>query len=442
LLVDNSAFKGLAPFQEPLLEVLAYSQEQMRSWADAGPKNSWALKLDRHQTLRRLQQSKERVYQSLNCSCAALYGDRQEFRVLLETLEAMLEDTGRCGQQATLQPENDVLAAAHYSFWFLSTDEVNSFWIAESNRWLLALETAARMANHAPTGGNITTVTEQEHNSLLSTASARLLRFSLSCLNPQEYPSLWEEEYVGEEGLGVKIFEIAYSKRKSRSNHFPTWQSGLWANRVAPLFRPSAEQPVWGRTAPHSLKVDEIHAMIQEQAESSEYASRMAAAFDERIKSTTGFYVQAILHYEHDKRSTLAKVSALNATTTRERRRALSDLERTKWMFPAFAPNGVSRHRLSVGKARALSRTWETLNESDVHTEFSYPPKRLVRGTYTFSEHSGRLDTLEEFYAEQRAWTETQQARMRGLDPGEETDWPERPTRGARTTANDSDVND
>ena len=109
-------FKGLAPFQEPLLEVLAYSQEQMRSWADAGPKNSWALKLDRHQTLRRLQQSKERVYQSLNRSRAASYGDRQEFRVLLETLEAMLEDTGCCGQQATLQLENDVLAATHYSF--------------------------------------------------------------------------------------------------------------------------------------------------------------------------------------------------------------------------------------------------------------------------------------------------------------------------------------
>ena len=112
-----------------------------------------------------------------------LYGDRQEFRVLLETLEAMLEDTGRCGQQATLQPENDVPAAAHHSFWFLSTDEVNSFRIAESNRWLLALETAAWIANYAPTSGNITTVTEQEHNSLLSTTSARLLRFSLSCLN-------------------------------------------------------------------------------------------------------------------------------------------------------------------------------------------------------------------------------------------------------------------
>ncbi|KAF1934830.1 hypothetical protein EJ02DRAFT_488444 [Clathrospora elynae] len=200
------------------------------------------------------------------------------------------------------------------------------------------------------------------------------------------------------------------------------------------------------------MKVEEILAMIREQVVPAAHADQLAVAFQGRLKRKAGLYIQAILHYEHDKASTLAKVSSHNSASTQEQRQLLTELERTKWMFPRFdnndlaqlrIQNGAPRHGpLSNTAVRSLSRNWQTLDKSDAHTgPVGYPPHRMMRGTHLLGDNYSRLEALEQFHEELRMWTQAEDARIHGPSGEEEdTDWPERPTRrGARAETNDID---
>ena len=153
--------------------------------------------------------------------------------------------------------------------------------------------------------------------------------------------------------------------------------------------------------------------MIREQVAPAAYADQLAMAFRGTLKRKAGLYIQAILHYEQDKASTLAKVSPHNSASTQEQRQSLTELERTKWMFPRFDDedieklrirNGVPRHGpLSDATVRSLSRKWQTLDESYAHIGIAgYPPRRMMRGAHILGENYGRLEALEHFYEEMR----------------------------------------
>ena len=179
--------KGHQPFQNPYFEVLAYTQDQIDHWSRLQKNRGRQSKLLRSTILRHLQNTKVRILSAIQGSCSASYGDRQEYRILLATLEAMPEDTTN-----RIQPSQDLGTSTHYGFWRLATQHVAEFRIAECNRWLLALEKTAQLAEFVQGTSCTLSLVEQEMNSLVSIAVSCLLYFLIGYLNPEQLPSVWK----------------------------------------------------------------------------------------------------------------------------------------------------------------------------------------------------------------------------------------------------------
>lgn len=180
--------KGHQPFQDPLYEGLAYTEEHLHQWSSMKLRHQgrWGPKLSRPLILKHLQNTKNRLLAPLqydNCC----FGDRQEWRIKLQLLYALPQTLGVQAQRIHESGAEN----SHPNCWLLPTAHVNQFRIAEANRWLVTLECIASAAKPLQGTNQTIPLVEQEINSLMATAMARVLRFSLGCLNPKEFPSLW-----------------------------------------------------------------------------------------------------------------------------------------------------------------------------------------------------------------------------------------------------------
>ncbi|KAF1934643.1 hypothetical protein EJ02DRAFT_429161 [Clathrospora elynae] len=182
------------------------------------------------------------------------------------------------------------------------------------------------------------------------------------------------EEYLGQNGIGIDQLEIAFVREQTRVENYPTWSSGLWTDRVAPLFQPSNEQPNWARNTSYVQKVDEVINIIQEQAPSA-MTAQLIDLFYTKLRTVCGQYIQAILHYEHGKASTLAKASKHNSHAMQLQRRMASELD---------APHG------SVG----------------------YPPGVMIQKGSDVGKMPSTLEALQEFYSAYKEWVEEETARL------------------------------
>lgn len=623
--------KSHHPFSNPLFEILAYTEEQMQTWAQLESNQGVELKLNRSTILRNLQFTKERIYSALEASRHAQFGDRQEYRIQLATFEALPIDTTSRIQATRVAATGTT--AYHHGFWSLSTDHVAKFRMAECNRWLFLLEKAAHLAEQEQGTGRHLLVEEQEINSLASTAAARMLRFSIGCLDPLQLPSIWYgkrwvksrfqnrfrntvlapeptfqkrqglaisdsidkwgmswlphdlavwtlpvphfdivryphleigtntlrptlrtstdlltaktkegkmrdfirmrlreqtketpiehddmsellkvlaqmciqeynlavieiikarwlkhrtgdsahvdfyekaglseeakrgteilcyeklERYFGRSGLCGKELSIAWTKRRSRAKHYPTWSSGLWFDRVRPLFQSndgSVAQPNWAQKSRYVKKVDEIMAFFREleHPELPFLARDLKSRFQRQLCECASLYVQAILHYEWDKESTLAKVSPYNGDDTSQQRRQETELQRTKWMFPKFHPRDMEAFNIDAGTAsdnpvsavslRAMSLRWLTMNEDDLAAHQGWgPPDAMVRNARLVGAVDETMSELEHFINEFEQWSQVNEDYIRGIGKGDEdNDWPPRPDGHTSVARNDLD---
>ncbi|KAF1935658.1 hypothetical protein EJ02DRAFT_484073 [Clathrospora elynae] len=169
---------------------MSYTQEQLLKWASLQKKGRWPSKLSHKLLLHHEQSTKNRIYSALDSTREGSFGDRQEFRILYEVFMLMPQNTSQIIQDSLEDANNN--PNAHRPYWCLSTQDVNNFRIAECNRWVLGLEILASSAECLPGTNQVLPVVEQEINSLMCTAIACILRFSLGCLNPQQFSSIWE----------------------------------------------------------------------------------------------------------------------------------------------------------------------------------------------------------------------------------------------------------
>ncbi|KAH5708174.1 hypothetical protein HBI81_256560 [Parastagonospora nodorum] len=117
---------------------------------------------------------------------------------------------------AVSNPER-LVTSLHRNYWQLSTKDVNEFRIAEVNRWLAAFESISAAAQPKPGTTNTIPLVEQEVNSLMVTAMIRLMRLSLGCLNPAEFPAIW---------LGKRWVKSRFSNdfQQNTLSNAPAWR--------------------------------------------------------------------------------------------------------------------------------------------------------------------------------------------------------------------------
>ncbi|KAF1934644.1 hypothetical protein EJ02DRAFT_429162 [Clathrospora elynae] len=140
--------KGIGPYQDPLFEVLSYTQEQLAKWASLQKQGRWPSKLSRKLLLRHEQATKNRIYSALDSTRKGSFGDRQEFRILYEVFMLMPPNTSQIIRDSLEDVNNN--RNAHRPYWCLATQDVNDFRIAECNRWILGLEMLASSAECQP----------------------------------------------------------------------------------------------------------------------------------------------------------------------------------------------------------------------------------------------------------------------------------------------------
>lgn len=637
-----SQMKGHHLFQDPGLEALAYSEEHLLSLGTKRKgQGRWPSKLSRPILCRHLQNAKNRTVAPLKSTKHCDFGDRQEWRLRLHLFLALPE-------QLSTELETEYAEAAswpetsHSNYWLLSTLDVNKFRLAEANRWLVALECVIAAA--APESGTskVLPLAQQELNSLVATAMARLLRLSLGCLNPALFPSLWLgkrwvksrfsnsfrhntlqhtptfqrrqglnlgesvrqhgmmwippelgiweaqvptfrvaryphleinvnmiraslgvssstlkamtkearireftrnralalstlhyahdpefkafcvvlvqmcvqsynlalwaevqerwltqaspedttvaafdqvckrtqlsqsglevisfdslDTYLGKTGLAaIDMFNISFAKKRSNSTHFPSWHDHSWAGRVAPLFRCARLQPNWAKNTLYVRKYDEIVTILIEQcANGLSPAADYLQTFERSIPSIAGRYMQAILHYDYDKGITVAKSSKHNSQATQDMRNTNTLLSRTKWVFPRFANQDISKYAINNGttvrkdisadEAIMIATRLQVLTEPDrkykaTSTTISagYPPRpMLYRGSNVGLPD--KMVQLISYIDEAETWISEEMSRTlctSTSDVESETDWPPHPETeqvSDRTDMSDTDV--
>ena len=184
-----TAYKGHSPFDCASLEALSYSKDQVQRFASGRLKGGLPSSVTRNRIIQQYLNTKRRVAAALLPKRAqkASYGVRRELRITMEFFDAI--PVGFLSAEHLRAVEGD---NRHQPFWILSTAEVNTFRVADANRFLLCLESIISAAEPKRGSKDSILVAEQQRNALMATALVRSLKLLLGCGNPKACPLLWE----------------------------------------------------------------------------------------------------------------------------------------------------------------------------------------------------------------------------------------------------------
>ncbi|OCK73043.1 hypothetical protein K432DRAFT_387581, partial [Lepidopterella palustris CBS 459.81] len=181
-----TAVKGLAPFQNPHLEGLAYTEETLHRWYQTAGTVARTGQAKRQQILTELRATKRRLYSALTAPSTVRYGVRQEYRMTLPTFLAFMDYLEADPTADEGGPQS------HRPYWVVATEHVDKFRLSELNRWLLCLESLASEAEPEPGTGAVIPAERQQLHAAMAAAMRRLLHLSASCGCPNWVPSLWK----------------------------------------------------------------------------------------------------------------------------------------------------------------------------------------------------------------------------------------------------------
>jgi hypothetical protein len=241
------------------------------------------------------------------------------------------------------------------------------------------------------------------------------------------------KRYIGR-NLGIRHILCAHAPCQSRVSK-EEWQSKFWGDRVKPIFNPGEGQPTWIKNAEHTRRLLEIEAML-ESIVPAEVAAQCCRRFRTTLWKTARLDVQAILHYSKTKSGVLAYASRANSVRKQQERKNMSDLQRTRWMFPKLAtqdrplfdqpepPNTSDTGKTEV-EMKALGARLRVFTKKDVQ---SYNPAKDPRMLHDGSAIGRWPSTLVQLEGLQQDFEQMlDEGRDEDGEESEESDWPSQP---------------
>ena len=249
------------------------------------------------------------------------------------------------------------------------------------------------------------------------------------------------------DNLGMGEIHCAYVK-SGASEHFTGWESGMWIDRLKPLFsETTAESPNWLRQSPFNKKAMDIITTIKASV-APEFHDWTVSLFYKQLHQTLGLCVHAALHYDKSKSANLVKGNPSgNSAATYSKRKGQSLLERTKWMFPKFKPeDAVMLHRGTNDAEPTLRKCahalieMRVLNEKDRCSDVERVPRLMSSRATLNGALSPSMTSLKLFYEQFDDYTE--ELEEFEADEGAESDWPPIPSQRRSVSAHSSGSED